>query len=207
MDIAVMLQQNLTDSVRKGRLFHYICLHIRLIFFSHWMCHAFHLWNIYTAREHKRKFRMKSTRLGRRIFFIFIQQSIKKLYPHQILGVALQQLAWFLFLQREFSLSWISNTRRQHHLLHPIAISPLEQGRHQPIYTNWRSRNSVLNLSEALYLHPQWMRLWRKWSRALKWLCKMPFYYNSELISFSQKISTGKQEGKEPDNSLKTEGV
>ena len=43
MGMEVMLQQNLIDSAWRRRLFHYACLLIPLIFFSHWMCLALHL--------------------------------------------------------------------------------------------------------------------------------------------------------------------
>ena len=58
-----MLQQDLIDSVWRRRLFHYICLLILLIFFSHWMFLALHgctskalkhLWSESAGRDPKR---------------------------------------------------------------------------------------------------------------------------------------------------------
>ena len=74
MGIAVMLPQNLTDSVQKERLFHYICLHILLIFFNHWMCHALDLLSIYMDRESRIWYIKESIQSEKKIFFISIQQ-------------------------------------------------------------------------------------------------------------------------------------
>ena len=79
-----MLQQDLIDSAWRRRLFHYIYLLIPLIFFSYWMFLALHLLNIYMAIEYRKRYKKESTQLKRKILSIFIQQSINRLYPHQI---------------------------------------------------------------------------------------------------------------------------
>ena len=159
-----MLQQDLIDSVWRGRLFHYICLLIPLIFFSHWMFLALHLSSIYMAREYRKRCKKESIQLGRKILSIFIQQSINRLYPHQIFRVALKQLAQYLSHQEEYSPSF---KKHQHHLPHLTAITqpnPLVQEKHQLIYINWSIRKRRLCLSSSMLMchHLWWIKLQRR---------------------------------------------